>query len=283
MPDAGKPITVLPEGETETLFASAERVVGTAAKEFDMKGALYAIVLQRGTSVDNASRVTIGTPILWNAASHTAAIDDDVTNGGGATPVVGTDAEMKIDFGSAAVRQPHIYGRVGILGAASTTVVQLRLAYSTDDISYTGEEILISVSSNSAAFLDTDVQGTSQNFRYIRIRGVKTQGNGVASTIVRELYNEEDTGGRTVLNFEIFDTANSIWVNLPLTTVLGFTDPRATTTPVDQFNQMGLNMTNHALFPSSIQAGTALLRAVLTTDKGKSDTSVVILKCNTFV
>lgn len=286
MPDAGKPITVLPEGETETLFTSADRVVGTAAKEFDMKGALYAIVLQRGTPVDNASRVTIGTPILWSTAAHDAAIDDNISNGVNAAPAVGTDAEMKIDFGSNTTRQPHLYGRVSINAAASSTTIRLSVSYSTDDISYTGEEVLITRTDSSGGLVitDTDVQGTSSSFRYIRILGQKTSGNGIVTAMVREIYNEEDTGGRTILSFEVFDTENSAWVSLPLTSAFAATDARVNGVSfVDQFNQLGLNMTNHVLFPSNIQAGTALLRAVLTTDKGKSDTSVVILKCNTFV
>ena len=53
------------DGETETLFASAERAVGNVTKEFDMKCALYAIVLQHGVVVDNGARVTHGTSKSW--------------------------------------------------------------------------------------------------------------------------------------------------------------------------------------------------------------------------
>ncbi len=267
------------DGETETLFASAERVNGNVTKEFDMKCALYAIVLQHGVKVDNGARVVHGTPVGWSGADHSAAIDNNTANGGEVATGV-TIAEMIIDFGSAATRIIRLFGQVKIIGSGPSSTSLIRVSYSTDDISYTGLETLITITSGQTITLDSDAQGTSTNFRYVKIEGVGTGALSEFATI-REVYAEADTGGITDLTFEIKDSARSTWVDMPISPLMPTINPMLNGDPETSLTQLGVGQAISAILPGATSGGIKLIRAKLTTTKGKSDTSVVIIKVNT--
>jgi hypothetical protein len=266
-------------GATETLFAPIDRANQSVfMQEFDMTGALYAVVVQDSRIVDNSTRTNQGTPVTWSVAAQTQMIDNNITNG--IETNVNSTSEVRHDWGSIASRVVTVVGNVRTTSNNPANSIRFDMEFSDDDITYANSQFIASTGGvvNSQNF---NVDLLSQSFRFTRV--VVTQANNTQGTI-HEIYAKALSGGATDLFFEAFDSERGDWKRIFLTTPLDTLRPIDTGATVVQTDQIGEGQDNRLIMPTATQTSMNLIRAVLTTtDDGVSSTSVVIIKTNTVV
>jgi len=266
-------------GATETLFAPIDRANQSVfMQEFDMTGALYAVVVQDSRIVDNSSRANQGTPVGWSVLAQTLMIDNNITNG--EVTNVNSSSEVRHDWGSIASRIVTVVGQVRTTSNNPANSIRFDMEFSDDDIVYANSQFIESTGGvvNTKNF---NVDLLSQSFRFTKV--VVTQANNTNGTI-HEIYNKATSGGATDLFFEAFDSERGDWKRIFLTTPLDTLRPIDTGATVVQTDQIGEGQDNRLIMPTALQSGMNLIRAVLTTtDDGVSSTSVVILKTNTVI
>jgi len=280
LPDAGSHTSVIPKGETETIFASADRVAGNiTTAEFDMKGAVVGIFVQDGRVVDNSSRVIFGTPVTWTTQDQTDCIDANILNGVQRNP--STSSEMIWDWGSIATRTLSTQINVATVSLNPANSITIVVEFSDDDVSYGSPQ---TIGSTGGAVNNQEVRTdlTAQSFRYTKIRP-SVQANSTRATI-REIWEITTIGGASDLTFEARDTERSDWKVISPTTAIPQVAPNATGATFPLVSQIGQGQINEMFLPTADVADIKMIRAVLTTSAdGVSNTSVVLIKVNTHV
>ncbi len=280
MPDAGTHTTIIPKGESEIIFASAERAANNVATaEFDMKGAIVGIFVQDGRVVDNSGRVKFGTPVTWTTTDQDDCVDTNKFNGVQRAPT--TSSEMKFDWGSIATRSISTQINVATVSLNPANSINMTVDFSDDDVAYANPQ---NIGSTGGGVNNVEVRTdlVAQSFRYTRIRP-SVSVSSVRCT-VREIWEITTVGGDTQLTFEVRDTTRSDWKVLAPTTPMKVIDVFTNGATVTTTDPVGQGQINELIMPTADAAGVKLIRAVLTTSaNGVSDTSVILIKVNTHV
>ncbi len=266
-------------GATETLFAPIERAADSVfMQEFDMTGALYAVIVQDSRIVDNSTRTVQGVPVGWINQDVLDSIDNNITNG--LERNLNSSSEMRIDWGSIALRQVRTVFQLRTVSNNPANSIRFDMEFSDDDIVYANSQFIGSTGGLPNT-VNINIDLTSQSFRFTKV--VVTQANNTRGTM-REIYAPALSGGASDLFFEAFDSERGDWKRIFLTTPLDTLRPIDTGATVVQTDQIGEGQDNRLIMPTATQTSMNLIRAVLTTtDDGVSSTSVVVIKTNTVV